>query len=31
MEESSLEQKVQRALDIAKVRNVMNRHAYYHR
>ncbi len=30
MKESSLEQKVQRALDIAEVQNVMSKHAYYH-
>jgi hypothetical protein len=30
MEELSLEQKVQRALDIAEVQNAMSRHAYYH-
>jgi hypothetical protein len=30
MEELSLEQKVQRALDIAQVQNVMSKHAYYH-
>jgi hypothetical protein len=30
MKESSLEQKVQRALDITEVQNVMSKHAYYH-
>ena len=30
MKELSLEQKVQRALDIAEVQNVMSKHAYYH-
>jgi hypothetical protein len=30
MKESSLERKVQRALDIAEVQNVMSKHAYYH-
>jgi hypothetical protein len=30
MMESSLERKVQRALDIAEVQNVMSKHAYYH-
>ena len=30
MNELSLEQKVQRALDIAEVQNVMSKHAYYH-
>jgi hypothetical protein len=30
MEELSLEQKTQRALDIAEVQNVMSKHAYYH-
>ena len=30
MNELSLEQKIQRALDIAEVQNVMSKHAYYH-
>jgi hypothetical protein len=30
MKELSLEQKIQRALDITEVQNVMSRHAYYH-
>jgi hypothetical protein len=30
MKELSLEQKVQRALDIAEAQNVMSKHAYYH-
>ncbi len=30
MKESTLEQRIQRALDIAEVQNVMSRHAYYH-
>lgn len=30
MKESTLEQKVQRALDITEVQNVMSKHAYYH-
>ena len=30
MKDASLEQKIQRALDIAEVQNVMSRHAYYH-
>jgi hypothetical protein len=30
MQEWSLEQKVQRVLDIAEVQNVMSKHAYYH-
>lgn len=30
MKEPSLEQRIQRALDIAEVQNVMSKHAYYH-
>jgi hypothetical protein len=30
MKDSSLEQRIQQALDIAEVQNVMSRHAYYH-
>ena len=30
MKEPNLEQRVQRALDIAEDQNVMSRHAYYH-